>query len=160
MCGWVGVRARACRHGLLSTYSVWATVLYAGTGGGFRLGEFKSLAWGHTAVGWSWQGLKETQQLLHCFISCRKTKSNLGVGCLSSSPPWSVHAKSIQSCPTVCDPMAVARQALSMGFSRQEYWNGLPCPPPGDLPDLGIEPGSLALQPDSLPSEPPGKPRL
>ena len=39
--------------------------------------------------------------------------------------------------------MAVARQALSMGFSRQEYWNGLPCPPPGDLPDLGIEPGSL-----------------
>ena len=38
----------------------------------------------------------------------------------------------------------VARQApLSMGFSRQEYWSGLPCPPPGDLPDLGIEPVSL-----------------
>ena len=42
-----------------------------------------------------------------------------------------------------------------MGFSRQEYWNGLPCPPPGDLPDQGIEPGSLALQADALPSEPP-----
>ena len=41
---------------------------------------------------------------------------------------------------------------------RQEYWSGLPFPFPGDLPDLGIEPGSPALQADSLPSEPPGKP--
>ena len=46
-----------------------------------------------------------------------------------------------------------------MGFSRQEYWNGLPCPPPGDLPNPGIEPRSPALQVDSLLSEPPGKPR-
>ena len=45
-----------------------------------------------------------------------------------------------------------------MGFSRQEYWSGLPCPPPGDLPNPGIEPRSPALQADSLPSEPPGKP--
>ena len=38
----------------------------------------------------------------------------------------------------------IANQApLSMGFSRQEYWSGLPCPPPGDLPNLGIEPSSL-----------------
>ena len=45
----------------------------------------------------------------------------------------------------------VAHQApLSMGFSRQEYWSGLPCPPPGDLPDPGIKPGSPALQADSL----------
>ena len=44
------------------------------------------------------------------------------------------------------------------GFSRQEYWSGLPCPPPGDLPNPGIEPRSPALQVDSLPSEPPGKP--
>ena len=43
-----------------------------------------------------------------------------------------------------------------MGFSRQEYWSGLPFPSPGDLPDPGIEPGSFALQADSLPSEPPG----
>ena len=56
-------------------------------------------------------------------------------------------------------PWTVARQApLSMGFSRQEYWNGLPFPSPGDLPDLGIKPGSPALQEDSFPSEPPGKP--
>ena len=53
----------------------------------------------------------------------------------------------------------VACQALlSMGFSRQNYWSGLPCPPPGDLPNPGIEPRSPALQEDSLPSEPPGKP--
>ena len=46
---------------------------------------------------------------------------------------------------------------LSKGFSRQEYWSGLPFPPPGDLPNPGIEPRSPALQADSLLSEPPGK---
>ena len=46
-----------------------------------------------------------------------------------------------------------------MRFSRQEYWSGLPCPPPGDLPGPGIEPGSPAVQADAVPSEPPGKPR-
>ena len=55
----------------------------------------------------------------------------------------------------------VARQApLSMGLSRQEYWGGLPCPPPGDLPNLGIElvtPASPAFQADST-TEPSGKP--
>ena len=55
-------------------------------------------------------------------------------------------------------PWTVAHQApLSMEFFRQEYWNGLPFPSPGDLPDPGIEPGSPALQADSLPSEPPWK---
>ena len=44
-----------------------------------------------------------------------------------------------------------------MGFSRQEYWSGLPFPSPGDLPNPGIEPRSPKLQVDSLPSEPPGK---
>ena len=44
-----------------------------------------------------------------------------------------------------------------MGFSRQEYWSGLPFPSPGDLPDPGIEPRSPTLQADALPSEPPGK---
>ena len=47
-----------------------------------------------------------------------------------------------------------------MGFSRQEYWSGLPFRPAGDLPDPEIEPRSPALQADSLPSEPPGKPSL
>ena len=51
-------------------------------------------------------------------------------------------------------PWTVARQApLSMEFSRQEYWSGLPFLPPGDLPDPGIEPKSLALRADSLPIE-------
>ena len=52
-------------------------------------------------------------------------------------------------------PWTVAYQAPpSMGFSRQEYWSGLPFPSPGDLPDPGIEPGSPALQADALTSEP------
>ena len=44
-----------------------------------------------------------------------------------------------------------------MGFSRQEYWSGLPFPSPGDLPDPGLEPGSPTLEADDLTSEPPGK---
>ena len=46
-----------------------------------------------------------------------------------------------------------------MGFSRQEYWSGVPLPSPGDLPDPGIEPRSPAFQADALTSEPPGKPK-
>ena len=66
-----------------------------------------------------------------------------------------------RSCPTVCDPWTVACQApLSMEFSRQEYWSGLPFPSSGDLPDPGIEPGSPAFQADSLTSEPSGKPGI
>ena len=48
-----------------------------------------------------------------------------------------MYAKSFQSCPTLRDPLC------PWGFSRQEYWSGLPGPPPGNLPDLGIEPSSL-----------------
>ena len=60
---------------------------------------------------------------------------------------------------TLATPLTVACQApLSMGFSRQEYWSGLPFPSPGDLPDPGIEPRSRALQADSLPTELCGKP--
>ena len=58
----------------------------------------------------------------------------------------------------LCNPMDCSQAPPSMGFSRPEYWSGLPCPPPGDLPDPGIEPTSLALQADSLPPAPPGKP--
>ena len=52
----------------------------------------------------------------------------------------------------------VCQAPLSMEFSRQEYWSGLPFPSPGDLPNPGIKSRSPALQDDSLPSEPPGKP--
>jgi len=47
-----------------------------------------------------------------------------------------------------------------MEFSQQEYWSGLPCPPPGDLPNPGIKPRFPALQADSLLLEPPGKARV
>ena len=64
-----------------------------------------------------------------------------------------------KSSPTLVTPWTVACQApLSMGFSRQEYWSGLPFPSPGDLPNPGIEPGSPALQADALTAELPGKP--
>ena len=64
-------------------------------------------------------------------------------------------AQSLLSCLTLCDPMDYS--PLSMGFSSQEYWSGLPCPPSGDLPDPWIAPGSPALQADSFLSEPPGR---
>ena len=57
-------------------------------------------------------------------------------------------------------PWTVAYQASpSMGFSRQEYWSGLPFSSPGDLPDSGVKPRSPALEADALTSEPPGKPK-
>ena len=63
----------------------------------------------------------------------------------------SVVSSSLQ--PMDCSPPG----SLSMEFSRQESWNGLPFPSPAGLPDLGMEPGSPTLQADSLPSEPPRK---
>ena len=58
-------------------------------------------------------------------------------------------------------PWTVAHQApLSMEFFTQEHWSELPFPSPGDRPNLRIEPGSPALQADSLPSEPSGKPKV
>ena len=62
------------------------------------------------------------------------------------------------SCSVMSDSLQPHGHAtpLSMGFSKQEYWIGLPFPSPGDLPDPEIEPGSPALQEDSLLSEPPG----
>ena len=57
-----------------------------------------------------------------------------------------MHAKLLHSCPILCDSMdwtEAWQAALSLGFSRQEYWNELPCSPPGDLPKPGIKPSSL-----------------
>ena len=67
--------------------------------------------------------------------------------------------KSLSRVRLFATPWTVAYQApLSMEFSRQEYWSGLPFPSSGDLPDPGLEPRSPVLQADVLPSEPPGKP--
>ena len=72
-----------------------------------------------------------------------------------------VKVKSLNCVQLFVTPQTVAYEAPpSMGFSRQEYWSGLPFPSTGDLPDPGIEPGSPALQADALPSKPPGKPEL
>ena len=66
--------------------------------------------------------------------------------------------KSLSHVQLFVTPWTVAYQApLSMRFSRQEYWSGLPFPTPGDLPDSGIEPRSPTLEADALTSEPPGK---
>ena len=70
-------------------------------------------------------------------------------------------AKLLQSCLIFCDPMDSSLPGSSVhGIFQQEYWNGLPCPSPGDLPNSGIKPVSLCLlhwQPGSLPLAPPGK---
>ena len=62
---------------------------------------------------------------------------------------WSLSRVRLFETPWIvaCKPL------LPMGFSRQEYWSGLPFPSPGDLPDLGVEPWSPALQADSLPTK-------
>ena len=87
-----------------------------------------------------------------CFFSPESFESELYT-------VWYFESEVTQSCPTLCDPWTVVGQAPpSMGFSRREYWTGLPFPSPGDLPDSGIKPRSPALQADSLPSEPPGNP--
>ena len=82
--------------------------------------------------------------------------------CTDDYSSMCVGVQSLQSCSTICDPMDCSPPGSSVnGILHQEYWSGLPCPSPGDLPDPGIEPTSPespALQRDSLPTEPPGKP--
>ena len=88
-----------------------------------------------------------------------------------SRPSWSCWQQSIAYSPLcACElsrtplfaaPRTVARQApLSMGFSRQEYWGGLPFPPPGDLPEPGIQPASPAMAGEFFTAEPPGLVRM
>ena len=72
-----------------------------------------------------------------------------------------VKVKSLSRVRLFATPWTVAYHALpSMGFSRKEYWSGLPFPSPEDLPNPGIKLGSPALQADTLTSEPPGKPKI
>ena len=85
----------------------------------------------------------------HCCLLCFST-----VGFVESEWKW----KSLSHVRLFVTPWTVARQdPLSMEFSRQEYWSGLPFPTPRDLPNPVIEPRSPTLQVDSLLSEPPGK---
>ena len=93
-------------------------------------------------------GIKPTSPALEVILSCWTT--------------WKAHSVTVVqslSCVRLFEtPWTEGRQApLSMEFSRQEYWSGLPVPSPGDLPDPEIKPGIPALQADSLLSEPAGK---
>ena len=72
----------------------------------------------------------------------------------------SVVSDSLRPCGLQPTRLLCPWDSPSMGFSRQEYWSGLPFPFPGDLPDPGIEPRSPAMEADALTSEPPGKPNL
>ena len=99
----------------------------------------------------------------HETIHRRETKCQLAVGI---GPSYSTNLFESQLLNDVlvaqlclATPWDAAHQApLSVEFSRQEYWSGLPVSSPGDLPDPGMEPGSPALQADPLPSEPLGNP--
>ena len=94
--------------------------------------------------------------LCHLWFPLSVSYSFKSTGLLS---PWKwseVIVKLLSHVQLFATLWTVAHQApLSMGFSRQEYWSGLPFPSPGDLPDPGIEPRSPALQADALTSEPP-----
>ena len=92
-----------------------------------------------------------------CVTVSRPSRRRVRV-CHSCGPGASVLRHSVVSDSVT--PRTAAHQApLSTGFSRQEYWSGLPCSPPGDLPNPWIGPRSPTLQADSLLSEPPGKPK-
>ena len=71
-----------------------------------------------------------------CFLACIQISQEAGS-----------ESEVAQSCSTLCDPMdsSLHQAPLPMGFSRQEYWSGLPFPSPGNLPNPGIEPRSLTL---------------
>ena len=87
------------------------------------------------------------QEALQLFIFCHKG----GVICVSE-------VQSLSCIQLFVTPSTVAYHGPpSMGFSRQEYWSGLPLPSPEDLSNPGLEPGSPTLQADTLPSEPSGK---
>ena len=80
--------------------------------------------------------------------------------CQQSNVRYKVKVKSLSRVRLFATLWTVAHHVpQSMGFSRQEYWSGLPFPSPENLPDPGIEPRSPALQADALTSEPPGKPQ-
>ena len=73
-------------------------------------------------------------------------------------PKWFSSVQFLSRVLLFATAWTIAHQASpTMGFSRQQYWSGLPLPSPGDLPNPGIKPASPALQADALPSEPPGK---
>ena len=90
-------------------------------------------------------------------MNTQRYKQFLKPLCLLKETPVCV-SRSVLSCLFRPHELQPTRLLCPWGFSKQEYWSELPCPSPGNLPNTGIEPMSLALKVDSLPSEPPGKP--
>ena len=113
-----------------------------------------------TCPGKRWGGSTQTQQ--HGKVPLPAVPMGVPARSMLRSlrPKWKkVKVKSLSRVRLFVTPWTVAYQAPpSMGFSRQEYWSGLPFPSPGDLPNPGIKPGSPAFQADAFTSEPPGKP--
>ena len=112
------------------------------------------------------------RSFLKCFHNsqvikvCENCISQMGLPTLLGHPRYSCLLLLLtcvsRSVVTKCDPRDCSHQRapLFMGFSRQEYWSGLPFPSPGDLPDLGMELESPTMQADSLPSDSPEKPYI
>ena len=104
---------------------------------------------------------KHSRAILSALAAFSPGSSSHSLGQVYHGSHVRLHAKSLQCVRLFATPWAIACQAsLSIGLSRQEYYSGLPCPPPGDLLDSGIKPTSpvaSALQADSLPLVPPGK---
>ena len=99
-------------------------------------------------------------QIIHVCTTCIQQYKQTNVIKYWQSLAAAAAAKSLSCVWLLATPWTAAYQApLSMVFSRQQYWSGLPFPSPGDLRNPGIEPRSPALQTDALPSEPPGKPK-
>ena len=96
--------------------------------------------------------LRQTESAYQCTKPTEFRTNNNRTGC-------ALLCLAALSRPALCDPINCSppRLLCPLEFPRQEYWSGLPCPPPGDLSNPGMEPRSPALQ-DSLPSEAPGKP--
>ena len=104
-----------------------------------------------------WRLLEEVCAASPCVCDVRRTRASQEASRRSPGDTaglGAVNVKVAQSPLTLCNPWTIQ----PMEFSRSEYWSGLPCPSPGDLPNPGIEPRSPALQADSLPAEPLGKP--
>ena len=114
-------------------------------------------------------GMRTFMNLAVFFISCVLTMFSLlwalllikECYCVQLISALHVHAQSLQSRCSLCDPWIIAHQAsLPMGFSRREYWSGLPCPPPGDLLNQAMDftlPASPSLQGAGFTVEPLGK---
>ena len=116
--------------------------------------------WSNVLVTWSHQiqGGSEVQVLrrtlynvYHILKKVTSLQVNITINCNQIEKVSISESEVAQSCPTLCDPMDQAPP--SMGFSRQEYWSGLPFPSLGYLPDPGIESRSPALQVSSLLTE-------